>query len=51
MQDLQFEQQQQKEDLLLTVRELTRQLQLQNLVIESFVPPEEVEAIEARRTY
>ena len=48
VQDLQLEQQQQKEDLLLTVRELTRQLQLQNLVIESFVPPEEVETLEAR---
>ena len=41
VQDLQVEQQQEKEDLLQTVRELTRQLQLQNLVIESFIPPEE----------
>ena len=51
VQDLQLEQQQQKEDLLLTVRELTRQLQLQNLVIESFVPPEEVETLEARAVW
>ena len=49
--DLQAEQQQQKEDLLLTVRELTRQLQLQNLVIESFVPPEEVELLEGRAVW
>ena len=48
---MQLEQQQQKEDLLLTVRELTRQLQLQNLVIESFVPPEEVETLEARAVW
>ena len=32
--DLQMEQQQEKQDLLHTVRELTRQVQLQNLVIE-----------------
>ena len=29
----------------------TRQLQLQNLVIESFVPPEEVETLEARAVW
>ena len=49
--DLKDEQQQEKEDLLHAVRELTRQLQLQNLVIESFVPPEEVETLEARAVW
>lgn len=44
--DLQVEQQQEKHDLLHTVRELTRQVQLQNLVIESFVPQEEVVKLE-----
>lgn len=46
--DLQVEQQQEKEDLLHTVRELTRQLQLQTLVIESFIPPGDVKKLESR---
>ena len=46
--DLALEQQQEKQDLLHTVRELTRQVQLQNMVIESFVPPEEVAKLEKR---
>ena len=46
--DLQMEQQQEKQDLLHTVRELTRQVQLQNMVIEAFVPPEEVQKLEKR---
>ena len=46
--DLQMEQQQEKEDLLHTVRELTRQVQLQNMVIEAFVPNEEVTKLERR---
>ena len=41
--DLKEEFAQEKEDLLHSVRELTRQVQLQNLVIDSFVPQEEVE--------
>ena len=49
--DLQIEQQQEKQDLLHTVRELTRQVQLQNLVIESFVPPEEVAKLEKRAVW
>ena len=49
--DLQLEQQQEKQDLLHTVRELTRQVQLQNLVIESFVPPEEVAKLERRAVW
>jgi len=49
--DLQIEQQQEKQDLLHTVRELTRQVQLQNLVIESFVPPEEVAKLERRAVW
>ena len=40
--DLKDEQQQEKEDLLHAVRELTRQLQLQNIVIENFIPKDEV---------
>jgi len=46
-----MEQQQEKQDLLHTVRELTRQVQLQNLVIESFVPPEEVAKLERRAVW
>ena len=48
---MQIEQQQEKQDLLHTVRELTRQVQLQNLVIESFVPPEEVAKLEKRAVW
>ena len=48
VEDLQAEQQQEKADLMHTVRELTRQVQLQNLVIESFVPPEDVVKLEKR---
>lgn len=51
IQDLQLEQQQEKEDLLQTVRELTRQLQLQNLVIESFIPPDDVSKLEVRAVW
>ena len=46
--DLKDEQQQEKEDLLHAVRELTRQLQLQNIVIENFIPKDEVEKLERR---
>merc|ERR1719502_1255646 len=49
--DLQAEQAQEKEDLLQTVRELTRQVQLQNLVIESFVPPDDVSKLEMRAVW
>ena len=49
--DLQIEQQQEKQDLLHTVRELTRQVQLQNMVIESFVPAEEVAKLERRAVW
>jgi hypothetical protein len=51
VEDLQMEQQQEKQDLLHTVRELTRQVQLQNLVIDSFVPPEEVSKLERRAAW
>lgn len=47
----QVEQQQEKEDLLHTVRELTRQLNLQNLVIDAFVPPEELSKLERRAVW
>mmetsp|Transcript_31643 Transcript_31643/g.79041 ORF Transcript_31643/g.79041 Transcript_31643/m.79041 type:complete len:742 (-) Transcript_31643:192-2417(-) len=46
--DLQAEFQREREDMLETVRELTRQLKLKAAVIESFVPPEEQAKIECR---
>ncbi|KAL1522454.1 hypothetical protein AB1Y20_017442 [Prymnesium parvum] len=49
--DLQAEQQQEKEDLLHTVRELTRQLHLQNMVIDAFVPAEELAKLEKRAVW
>eukprot|EP00326_Haptolina_ericina_P008995 CAMPEP_0181212754 /NCGR_PEP_ID=MMETSP1096-20121128/24526_1 /TAXON_ID=156174 ORGANISM="Chrysochromulina ericina, Strain CCMP281" /NCGR_SAMPLE_ID=MMETSP1096 /ASSEMBLY_ACC=CAM_ASM_000453 /LENGTH=285 /DNA_ID=CAMNT_0023304319 /DNA_START=1 /DNA_END=854 /DNA_ORIENTATION=- len=49
--DLQAEQQQEKEDLLHTVRELTRQLHLQNMVIDAFVPSEELAKLERRAVW
>jgi len=51
IEDLKEEFAQEKEDLLHSVRELTRQVQLQNLVIESFVPTEEVSKLEKRAVW
>ena len=51
VEDLQAEQQQEKEDLLHTVRELTRQLNLQNMVIDAFVPPAELTKLEKRAVW
>jgi len=51
VEDLKEEFAQEKEDLLHSVRELTRQVQLQNLVIDSFVPPEEVAKLEKRAVW
>mmetsp|Transcript_26474 Transcript_26474/g.77839 ORF Transcript_26474/g.77839 Transcript_26474/m.77839 type:complete len:766 (-) Transcript_26474:425-2722(-) len=46
--DLQEEFQREREDMLETVRELTRQLKLKALVIDNFIPPEEQSKIEQR---
>jgi len=51
LEDIRAEQAQEKEDLLQTVRELTRQVQLQNMVIEAFVPNEEVKKLEMRAVW
>ena len=46
--DLQNEFQQEREDMLDTIRELTRQLKLKQVITEHFIPPEEVEKLNAR---
>jgi kinesin family protein 3/17 len=51
LEDIRAEQAQEKEDLLQTVRELTRQVQLQNMVIDAFVPNEEVKKLEMRAVW
>jgi len=50
-QDLQAEFQREREDLLETVRQLTRQLKLKELVVQHFVPPEVATIIEQRATW
>ncbi len=47
LQDLQAEQQREMEGLLDSVRQLTRELRLQMLVVDSFVPPDQQEVIES----
>eukprot|EP00277_Geminigera_cryophila_P008226 CAMPEP_0179417520 /NCGR_PEP_ID=MMETSP0799-20121207/7412_1 /TAXON_ID=46947 /ORGANISM="Geminigera cryophila, Strain CCMP2564" /LENGTH=722 /DNA_ID=CAMNT_0021190537 /DNA_START=61 /DNA_END=2229 /DNA_ORIENTATION=- len=49
--ELQKEFQQEKEDLLDTIREQDRQLKLLNLIVTNFVPPEEKRKIERRCRY
>ena len=46
--DLEGEFQREREDMLDTIRELTKQLKLKDLVIASFIPPPEAQSIEAR---
>ncbi|CAN0424386.1 unnamed protein product, partial [Ectocarpus sp. 12 AP-2014] len=46
--DIQEEFQQERSDMLDTIRELTRQLKLKEVVITNFVPPEEVSSVERR---
>eukprot|EP00898_Chlorokybus_atmophyticus_P006255 jgi/Chlat1/6630/Chrsp482S00879 len=48
IQDMNEEFQQEREDMLDTIRELTQQLKLKSIVVEAFVPPEEAAKI-ARR--
>jgi len=50
-QDLQAEFQREREDLLETVRQVTRQLKLKELVVQHFVPPEVATTIEQRATW
>jgi kinesin family member 3B len=40
-----------REDMLDSIRELSRQLKLKMLIIDSFIPPEEVKRIERRAEY
>merc|ERR1719454_1167097 len=44
--DVQTEFQTEKEDILEAVRDLTRDIRLKSLILESFVPPEEVKMLE-----
>jgi len=46
--DLQEEFQTEREDLLNTIRELTQEIKLKNLVIDNFIPPEEAQKIQKR---
>eukprot|EP00741_Cyanophora_paradoxa_P003300 tig00000692_g3207.t1 len=46
--DLSEEFQQEREDLLSTIRELTQEIKLKNLVIDNFIPPEEAQKIQRR---
>lgn len=48
VQDLQSEFQREREDLLETIRELTRQLKFKDMVVEYFVPPEITTKIKER---
>merc|ERR1719158_2781179 len=48
IQDIQEEYSFEREDMLDTIRELTKMLKLRQSVIESFVPPNDVTAIECR---
>ncbi|KAI8844459.1 P-loop containing nucleoside triphosphate hydrolase protein [Chytriomyces cf. hyalinus JEL632] len=49
--DLQDEFRNEREDLLDTIRELSRELSLKVSVIENFIPPEESGKVESRATY
>lgn len=46
--DLEQSFQQEREDMLHTIRELSRQLKLKELILEHFIPPEEAEKLNAR---
>lgn len=48
VQDLQEEFQREREDMLDTIRQLTRQIKLKDLIINNFVPPEESKKVERR---
>lgn len=48
VQDLQEEFQREREILLDDIRQLTREMKLKNLIIDSFIPPEELEKIHRR---
>ena len=50
VEDLQSEFQVEREDMLDSIRELTRQLKLKSLIIDSFVPPQYAQAI-LRKSY
>jgi phenylalanyl-tRNA synthetase beta subunit len=47
--NFQEEFQREREDMLDTIRQLTRQLKLKDVIINNFVPPEESKKV--RRTY
>ncbi len=49
--DLQDEFRVEKEDILDTIRELSKDLLLKMTIIENFIPPEEIEKLEKRVTY
>jgi kinesin family member 3B len=51
IEDLKTEFQTEKEDMLDTIRELTRQLKLKHVLLSHFVPLDEAGALEARATY
>jgi len=46
--DIQESFQQEREDLVDTIRDLTRQLKLKDVIIDNFIPPEEAEKLAAR---
>lgn len=49
--DLDLEFRQEREDLLDTVRTLTQQIKLKNLVLDSYVPPDEIEKLTQHVVY
>ncbi|KAJ3305617.1 Kinesin-like protein kif3b [Kappamyces sp. JEL0829] len=49
--DLQDEFRVEKEDILDTIRDLSKELQLKLTIIENFIPPEEVQRLEGRVAY
>ncbi|KAI8811185.1 P-loop containing nucleoside triphosphate hydrolase protein [Cladochytrium replicatum] len=49
--DLQEEHQREREDLLETIRDLTRELKLRMLVVNSFIPEEEIQLVESCADY
>eukprot|EP00002_Diphylleia_rotans_P004762 TRINITY_DN1366_c0_g1_i3.p1 TRINITY_DN1366_c0_g1~~TRINITY_DN1366_c0_g1_i3.p1 ORF type:complete len:384 (-),score=124.03 TRINITY_DN1366_c0_g1_i3:301-1452(-) len=51
IEDLQSEFQQEREDMLNTIRDLTHEIKLKQLVIDLFIPPEELEKIEKRAMF
>jgi kinesin family member 3B len=51
IQDLQEEFGREREDMLDTIRDLTRQLKLKDMILDNFVPPDEVEQLHRRATW